>query len=146
MSTLGHTPNGVASNDKRSAGPRVPPPGPCTMCGNELSHRVPEAQSRRTPARERQKGVADMVSANISKEGRKAIYKRDGYRCALCDSTKYLQIHHYAPGWNPWFSSPFPCERCPRGAAGLPSRRWRAGLGKIDLCPFIFPLFGRYIR
>ena len=26
---------------------------------------------------------------------RKAVYARDGYRCALCDSTKNLQIHHY---------------------------------------------------
>lgn len=26
---------------------------------------------------------------------RKAIYKRDNYRCALCDSPKYIQIHHY---------------------------------------------------
>lgn len=26
---------------------------------------------------------------------RKNIYRRDGYRCALCDSTRYLQIHHY---------------------------------------------------
>ena len=25
---------------------------------------------------------------------RKAVYKRDGYRCALCDSTNGLQIHH----------------------------------------------------
>ena len=38
-----------------------------------------------------------MISANISKETRKAIYRRDGYRCALCDSTKYLQIHHVVP-------------------------------------------------
>ena len=28
---------------------------------------------------------------------RKAIYKRDGYRCALCDNTRYLQIHHVQP-------------------------------------------------
>ncbi len=35
-----------------------------------------------------------MLSANISKKTRWAVYRRDGYRCALCDSTKYLQIHH----------------------------------------------------
>ena len=28
---------------------------------------------------------------------RKAIYRRDGYQCALCGSTRYLQIHHYIP-------------------------------------------------
>ena len=36
-----------------------------------------------------------MLSANISNAARKAIYRRDGFRCALCDSTKYLQVHHY---------------------------------------------------
>ena len=35
-----------------------------------------------------------MMSANISNATRKAVYRRDGYRCALCDSTKYIQIHH----------------------------------------------------
>ena len=35
-----------------------------------------------------------MLSAKISNEVRKSIYARDGYRCALCDDTRYLQIHH----------------------------------------------------
>ena len=35
-----------------------------------------------------------MISAKLTNEERKKIYRRDGYRCALCDSTKYLQIHH----------------------------------------------------
>lgn len=35
-----------------------------------------------------------MISANISNQVRRGIYRREGYRCALCDSTKYLQIHH----------------------------------------------------
>lgn len=35
-----------------------------------------------------------MLSARISNRIRKAVYARDGYRCALCDSTKYIQIHH----------------------------------------------------
>lgn len=26
---------------------------------------------------------------------RKAIYRRDGFMCALCGSGRYLQIHHY---------------------------------------------------
>ena len=38
-----------------------------------------------------------MISANIPTSTRKAIYRRDGYRCALCDSTQYLQIHHIIP-------------------------------------------------
>ena len=35
-----------------------------------------------------------MLSAKLTNQERKAIYRREGYRCALCDSTKYLQIHH----------------------------------------------------
>ena len=37
------------------------------------------------------------ISANISTETRKKVYRRDGYRCALCDSTRYIQIHHIIP-------------------------------------------------
>lgn len=35
--------------------------------------------------------------ANIPKDTRIRVYRREGYRCALCDSTQYLQIHHYIP-------------------------------------------------
>lgn len=35
-----------------------------------------------------------MISANISKETRKRVYRRDGYRCALCDDPRRLQVHH----------------------------------------------------
>ena len=35
-----------------------------------------------------------MLSANIPNTTRKEVYRRDGYRCALCDSPKGLQIHH----------------------------------------------------
>lgn len=38
-----------------------------------------------------------MISANIPNSVRKAVYRRDGYRCALCDSPKYIQIHHAIP-------------------------------------------------
>lgn len=38
-----------------------------------------------------------MIGANINNQLRKSIYRRDGYRCALCDSTRYLQIHHVVP-------------------------------------------------
>ena len=38
-----------------------------------------------------------MISASIPNSMRRAVYRRDGYRCALCDSTKYLQIHHLYP-------------------------------------------------
>ena len=35
-----------------------------------------------------------MISANIPNETRKAIYCRDGYRCAICDDVRGLQLHH----------------------------------------------------
>ena len=38
-----------------------------------------------------------MISANISNEKRKKIYARDGYRCALCDCTRTIQVHHLIP-------------------------------------------------
>ena len=38
-----------------------------------------------------------MISANLTNAVRKAIYKRDGYTCALCDSPRGLQVHHVIP-------------------------------------------------
>lgn len=35
-----------------------------------------------------------MIGANITKEERKAVYKREGYECAVCGSTRQLEIHH----------------------------------------------------
>ena len=35
-----------------------------------------------------------MIGAGITKEVRKAIYKREGYECAVCGSTRQLEIHH----------------------------------------------------
>lgn len=34
------------------------------------------------------------MTANISNATRKAVYRRDNYRCALCDSNRGLQVHH----------------------------------------------------
>lgn len=38
-----------------------------------------------------------MLSANITNHVRKSVYKRDHYRCALCDSPRAIQIHHVIP-------------------------------------------------
>jgi len=38
-----------------------------------------------------------MISASIDPQTRKKVYRRDGYQCALCSSTRYLQIHHAVP-------------------------------------------------
>ena len=35
-----------------------------------------------------------MISANIDNKLRKAVYRRDGYACAVCDDSRHLQIHH----------------------------------------------------
>ena len=35
-----------------------------------------------------------MLSANIDNKLRRAIYRRDGWRCALCDDPRTIQIHH----------------------------------------------------
>lgn len=33
----------------------------------------------------------------IPNDVRRAIYKRDGYQCALCSCGRFLQVHHYIP-------------------------------------------------
>lgn len=34
------------------------------------------------------------ISANIDRATRRRVYRRDGYRCVLCDDSRRLQIHH----------------------------------------------------
>ena len=38
-----------------------------------------------------------MISAKIDRDTRREVYQRDGWRCALCDSPKYIQMHHAIP-------------------------------------------------
>lgn len=70
-----------------------------------------------------------MLSANISNQERKAIYRRDGYRCALCDSTKYLQIHHHVPRGEGGTNSPHNlitlCANCHALAHGTNLQDWQ---------------------
>lgn len=35
-----------------------------------------------------------MISARINNATRKAVYRRDGYECAVCGDPRRLQIHH----------------------------------------------------
>ena len=37
------------------------------------------------------------MNSGISNAQRKTIYRRDGYQCALCGCTRYLQLHHAIP-------------------------------------------------
>ena len=69
------------------------------------------------------------MTANIDNTTRKAIYRRDGYRCALCDSTKYLQIHHVIPrgrgGSNHVHNLICLCSDCHALAHGTNLRDWQ---------------------
>lgn len=60
--------------------------------------------------------------ANISKEMRREVYRRDGWRCALCDSTDGLQIHHIKPRGKGGANHPMNlitlCWRCHAAAHG----------------------------
>ena len=38
-----------------------------------------------------------MITAGTNNKTRRRVYRRDGFRCALCDSTRYIQIHHVVP-------------------------------------------------
>lgn len=63
------------------------------------------------------------MNARISNQVRRSIYMRDGFRCALCDSTEGLQIHHVVPrGVGGSVDSPMNliclCWRCHNAAHG----------------------------
>ena len=70
-----------------------------------------------------------MISANISNAERRAIYERDGFRCALCDSTRFLQIHHHIPRSEGGTNSPHNlitlCSDCHAMAHGTNLREWQ---------------------
>lgn len=63
-----------------------------------------------------------MISAGLTNTTRKAVYKRDNYACALCDSTRGLQIHHVMKRSQGGSSHPHNlitlCERCHNMAHG----------------------------
>lgn len=62
------------------------------------------------------------MTANIDYKMRKEVYKRDGYRCALCDSTDGLQVHHIHPRGKGGANHPMNmitlCWRCHNAAHG----------------------------
>ena len=77
-------------------------------------------------AARRQKGrYKDMkrnMGASIDNKTRRAVYERDGFRCALCDSTDGLQIHHVKPRGEGGADHPMNlitlCWRCHAAAHG----------------------------
>lgn len=62
------------------------------------------------------------MTANIDNKLRKMVYRRDGFRCALCDSTDGIQIHHVLPRGRGGNSNPMNlitlCWRCHSAAHG----------------------------
>ena len=64
------------------------------------------------------------MNANISNALRYGIYRRDGFRCALCDDTRGLQIHHVLPrgrgGKGHAFNLITLCAHCHATAHGRP--------------------------
>ena len=70
-----------------------------------------------------------MIGANVPNATRKAVYRRDGFRCALCDSTKYIQIHHVIPrsrgGGNHPHNLITLCADCHAMAHGINLQGWQ---------------------
>ena len=85
-----------------------------------------------------------MLSANLTNETRKAVYRRDGYRCALCDSTRFLQIHHVVPRGQGGTNSPHNliclCSDCHALAHGTNLRDWEITQEEIcqAVCEYYF--------
>lgn len=78
-----------------------------------------------------------MISANIPNSTRRAVYTRDGYRCALCDSSRFLQIHHYCHRSSGGNDTPHNlitlCADCHALAHGTILRDWHKGMSKEDV-------------
>lgn len=62
------------------------------------------------------------MTAGITKQMRRQVYERDGFRCAVCDSTDGLQIHHIKPRGRGGADHPMNlitlCWRCHAAAHG----------------------------
>ena len=62
------------------------------------------------------------MGAGIPNNVRRGVYQRDGWRCALCDSTDGLQIHHVRPRGKGGADHPMNlitlCWRCHAAAHG----------------------------
>ena len=78
-----------------------------------------------------------MMSAKISNEVRKAVYKRGHYRCVLCDSDQGLQIHHAVPrgkgGTSFRHNLVTLCWRCHAMAHGTRFPDWPAWMTKEEI-------------
>lgn len=77
-----------------------------------------------------------MISAGIDRKTRREVYRRDGWRCALCDSTQYIQIHHAVPrgegGTDEMQNLITLCADCHALAHGMDLRGWGATKEDVD--------------
>ena len=77
-----------------------------------------------------------MISAGIDRKTRREVYRRDGWRCALCDSTQYIQIHHVVPrgkgGPQTMQNMITLCADCHALAHGMDLRGWGATKEDVD--------------
>lgn len=74
------------------------------------------------------KGVVYMLSAKIPNDVRRAVYRREHYTCAVCDDTRYLQIHHVVKrsqgGSNSLHNLVCLCSNCHALAHGMNLTDW----------------------
>ena len=78
-----------------------------------------------------------MTQNSISNTQRKAIYRRDGFQCALCSSTAHLQLHHVIHrgqgGGNHPHNLVTLCADCHAMAHGIPLRDCYEGMTQDDM-------------
>lgn len=92
------------------------------------------------------------LNANVTKETRRAVYRRDGYRCALCDDVRGLQIHHVMPrsagGCDEEMNLITLCWRCHAEAHGtyMPERHPNAPKTPEELVAFRIELMNDYAQ
>ena len=107
---LSRTPN-ISRRERVIQSGGAPPPLPCraVLSCRETAERTVQDMKRN-------------MGASIDNKTRRAVYERDGFRCALCDSTDGLQIHHVKPRGEGGADHPMNlitlCWRCHAAAHG----------------------------
>lgn len=92
------------------------------------------------------------LSASIPAATRRAVYRRDGWRCALCDDVRGLQIHHVMPrsagGSDDEMNLVTLCWRCHAEAHGtyLPERHPNAPGTPEEMVAFRMELMNDYAQ
>ena len=81
-----------------------------------------------------------MISANLTNETRRAVYRRDHWRCILCDDPRSLHIHHLYPrsggGCNHPMNLVTLCKDCHSAIHGFPLpevKAWFPGMKDAEI-------------